>query len=121
MKALVVDDSRAMRLILSRLLREIGFEVVDAAQGTEALALLDHMGDTDLALVDWHMPEMDGLAFVAAVRARRAHDRLKILMVTTASEQAQLSLAMAAGADGYLLKPFTSGALREKVLALRQK
>jgi two-component system chemotaxis response regulator CheY len=72
MRALVIDDSRAMRSILGRMLRELGFEVLEAGNGREAIACLEAPGGVDLALVDWNMPEMDGLEFVRQVRAEGA-------------------------------------------------
>ena len=90
MRALVLDDSRAMRMILGRILREVGFEVTEAADGREGLDMLTHMAVPDLALIDWNMPVMDGLTFVKEVRAIDAYSGMTLMMVTTESEQSQI-------------------------------
>lgn len=119
MRALVIDDSRAMRRIVSRILVGLGYEVVEAADGQQALDVLRAGGPLpDLACVDWNMPVMDGLAFVTSVRANRDWRDLTLMMVTTESEQSQIVRALAAGAHEYLIKPFTPDALRDKLLLL---
>jgi two-component system chemotaxis response regulator CheY len=115
MRALVVDDSRAMRAILSRFLKDIGYEVVQAGNGQEALDLLAATADVDVALVDWNMPVMDGLDFVAVCRKDSRLRKVTLMMVTTESEQSQIVRALAAGAHEYLIKPFTRDALVEKL------
>ena len=99
MKALVVDDSRAMRMILTQMLKECGFEVVEAKHGKEALVCLESNPDTSLALIDWNMPEMNGLEFVEAARARPEGASMLIMMVTTEIESAQMVRALEAGQD----------------------
>jgi len=114
--AIVIDDSSAMRMILRRTLSSMGFKVVDAVNGRDALdklANLDYV--PDVALIDWNMPEMDGLTFVQTVRDDPRYRRLSLLMVTTESEQSQIVRALAAGAHEYLIKPFTPDALAEKL------
>lgn len=119
MRALVIDDSRAMRRIVSRILVDLGYEVVEAADGQQALDVLTSGGPLpDLACVDWNMPVMDGLTFVTTVRANREWRDLTLMMVTTESEQSQIVRALAAGAHEYLIKPFTPDALRDKLLLL---
>lgn len=118
MKALVVDDSRAMRTILRRALAEAGFEVVEAGDGRQALDQLQKVGPLDLALVDWNMPVMTGYELILEVRAKREFDAMAIMMVTTESEAAQVQRAIDAGANEYVMKPFTGDALREKLLLL---
>ena len=118
MRALVVDDSKTTRMIIGRILREIGFEVTEAANGQEALAKLGEIGSADLALVDWNMPEMSGLDFVKAVRADPAHANLKLMMVTTESEAEQVTTALDAGANEYAMKPFTKEVIQEKLALL---
>ena len=115
MRALVLDDSRAMRMILGRILREVGFEVTEAADGREGLDMLTHMPLPDLALIDWNMPVMDGLTFVKEVRAVEAYTSMTLMMVTTESEQSQIVRALAAGAHEYVIKPFTSEAIVDKL------
>jgi two-component system chemotaxis response regulator CheY len=118
MKALVVDDSRAMRKIIGGALRKLGYETVEAADGAEALKVLEAGPLPDLATVDWNMPVMDGLTFVTQVRANRDYRSLTLMMVTTEAEHGQIVRALAAGAHEYLIKPFTVDALEEKLALL---
>ncbi len=119
MKALVVDDSRAMRSILSLLLRKAGVDhIAEAADGCEAIACLDDDDLPDIALVDWNMPNMNGLELVGALRGRPEWRRITILMVTTESEQGQIVRALAAGAHEYLIKPFEEESLFDKLAIL---
>lgn len=113
--ALVVDDSSAMRMILSRILKGLGFEVHQAANGIEGLSRLDEVADLRLALVDWNMPEMDGVEFVRSVRSREDLAELKLLMVSSESDLARMQIALEAGADEYAMKPFDSGIIRDKL------
>jgi two-component system chemotaxis response regulator CheY len=115
MRALVVDDSRAMRRIVARSLTAIGFEIDEAGDGQEALDVLEGGSVPALACVDWNMPVMDGLTFVTRVRANPAWRDITLMMVTTESEHGQIVRALAAGAHEYLIKPFTSDALVEKL------
>jgi len=117
--AIVIDDSRAMRLILRRILGQIGFEVVEAEDGQAALDLLGGMEKKpELALIDWNMPNMNGLEFVTAARNSPDLREMTLVMVTTESEQSQIVRALAAGAHEYVIKPFTSGAIVEKLALL---
>lgn len=122
MRALIIDDSRAVRLMLSRYLSGIGYDVEQAANGSEALAALETLAATedlpDVALVDWNMPVMNGLEFVSACRAKREYRSISLMMVTTESEQAQIVRALAAGAHEYLIKPFDNSALSSKLALL---
>jgi two-component system chemotaxis response regulator CheY len=109
-QAMVVDDSRAMRMLIGRLLKDIGFEVAEAGDGSQALdGLRERLAanPVQLALVDWNMPEMSGIELVEAVRADPAFAGLRIVMVTTETELSQVMRALEAGADEYLMKPFT--------------
>ena len=118
MRALVIDDSRAMRRIVARILADLGYDIVEAADGQQALDVLASGPLPELACVDWNMPVMDGLTFVSKVRANREWRDLTLMMVTTESEQSQIVRALAAGAHEYLIKPFTADALRDKLLLL---
>jgi two-component system chemotaxis response regulator CheY len=118
MKALIVDDSRAMRAIINKLLREVGFEVHEAKSGVEALVCLAKLKSVDLVLVDWNMPEMDGHEFLKRVRKEKQWADLRLMMVTTESELSQVTVALEAGADEYLMKPFDKEALLEKLILL---
>jgi two-component system, chemotaxis family, chemotaxis protein CheY len=118
MKALVVDDSRAMRMILTQMLKECGFEVVEAKHGKEALVCLESHPDTSLALIDWNMPEMNGLELLEALKADGRYGSLRRMMVTTESEMSNISKAMDAGASEYVMKPFTVGTIQDKLRVL---
>jgi two-component system chemotaxis response regulator CheY len=119
MRALIVDDSRAMRMILGKILRELGFQIVEAAHGREALVKLREMPVApDVMLVDWNMPEMNGFDFLSAVRADSAWDGVRIMMVTTEADLSNVSKALGAGADEYMMKPFTRESVVEKLSML---
>jgi two-component system chemotaxis response regulator CheY len=117
-RALVIDDSRAMRRIVSTILIKLGYEVRDAGHGREGLDVLDEGWLPDLACVDWNMPVMDGLQFVSAVRSNPAWRSVTIMMVTSESEHTQIVKALAAGAHEYVIKPFTADAIRDKLALL---
>ncbi|MFC7479735.1 response regulator [Luedemannella flava] len=91
MRAIVIDDSRAMRLILRRIVGQLGFDVIEAEDGKAALDTLNSESEVpNLALVDWNMPNMNGLEFVTAVRADGRFKDMTLVMVTTESEQSQI-------------------------------
>ena len=119
MKALVVDDSRAMRTILTQSLKEAGFtEVSQAANGREGYEHLKGHPDTQLALVDWNMPEMTGIQMVEAVRKEGGLSAVRIMMVTTETEVAHMQQAIEAAANEYVMKPFTKDVIAEKLRGL---
>ena len=121
MRALIVDDSRAIRVLLARILKEAGFEVLEAAHGAEALERLRRGGGADLALVDCNMPEMDGFEFTRAVRSDHGLDGVRLLMVTTECEMEKVIRALECGVDDYIMKPFTKEVILEKVALLGMK
>ena len=115
-KALVVDDSRTIRIIIRRILLELGYEVCEASNGREALEVLEaEERDVDLVLVDWNMPVMNGLELLKELRQDSEFCGLKVLMVTTETEMEHMKSAMDAGADEYVMKPFTRDILLEKL------
>lgn len=118
MRALVIDDSRTVRAIISKILREVGLEVVEAGNGREGLEKLAQPPGVELVLVDWNMPEVDGLTFIKTVRAQRAYDAVRIMMVTTETEQEQVIRALEAGANEYVMKPFNKDILVAKLSLL---
>ncbi len=118
MCALVIDDSATMRRILGRMLSRMGFEVAEAGNGREGLERLRQSGPIDLVLVDWNMPEMDGLAFVRAVRADPTYKSVRLMMVTTENDLSRVAIALEAGANEYVMKPFTEEVMREKLQLL---
>jgi len=117
MQALVIDDSRTMRMVLRRQLELLGYGVLEAGDGQQALEVLAAHADAPpvLATVDWNMPVMNGLELVKAVRADPGLRDVTLMMVTTESEHGQIVRALAAGAHEYLIKPFTSDALVDKL------
>ena len=118
MQALVVEDSSTIRMILCEYLRKMNIQVVEAADGQQALERLKEMDPPDLVLVDWNMPVMSGIDFIRAVREMHIYDPLPLIMVTTNSESEHLGTAMEAGANEYIQKPCTLDALREKIALL---
>ncbi len=118
MRALVIDDSTAVRTILKRILTDVGFDVVEASQGREALQRLKQSEKVDLALVDWNMPEMNGYEFIVEVRSNHSYDHIRLMMVTTETEIAQVAKALEAGANEYIMKPFTKDMILEKLSLL---
>ncbi|MDH5588714.1 MAG: response regulator [Gemmatimonadota bacterium] len=114
MKFLVVDDSATMRRIVVNSLNRIGYsEVVEAGDGHEALAAFD--ASIQFVITDWNMPNMGGLDFVKAVRAKDEGKKIPIIMVTTRSVREDIVLAAQAGVNNYVVKPFTPQVLKEKI------
>lgn len=118
MKVLIVDDSKVMRVILSRIIKEMGHDVVEAGDGQDALKKVAESGVIGLALVDWNMPVMNGLEFVKALRADSRFAGIQVMMVTTETEMGQVQLALQAGANNYVTKPFTPDVIQEKLKAM---
>ena len=118
MEALVIDDSRAVRMVVGNILRDQGFRVYEAGHGQQGLEQLRANAEISLVLVDWNMPVMDGLEFIRAVRRERAWNGVKIVMVSTESESEQVQRAISAGANEYVMKPFTPEVLVAKLSLL---
>jgi two-component system chemotaxis response regulator CheY len=115
-KALVVDDSRTIRIIVGRTLKELGYEVCEAGNGKEALKVMAaEKATVNLVLADWNMPEMNGLELLKQLRLDPELASLKILMVTTENDLDHIVSALEAGANEYVMKPFTKDILREKL------
>ena len=115
-KALVVDDSRAVRIILSKFLRELGFEIREAENGKDALALIEReKRDITLVLADWNMPVMNGLELLEEVRRNPELASMVVIMVTTETELDKIVTALDAGANEYVMKPFTKDILLDKL------
>ena len=114
MRALVIDDSKPIRMILTKILTEIGFEVEQASNGFEAMDVLKKE-KVDIALVDWNMPEMNGYEFVKAVRKDNTCKKMLLMMVTTETAITQVAAALEAGVDEYVMKPFTKDMIVEKL------
>src|ERR1700710_460927 len=110
MRAMIVDDSRAMRSMLRKLLKDNGFEIAaEAENGREALDHLQRLAADDcldLVLLDWNMPVMNGYELLCEVRKQPKWNEMRVMMVTTETEASQILRALDAGADEYLIKPF---------------
>jgi len=115
-KALVVDDSRAVRMLIGRTLKELGFEVREAGNGREALEVLAAENNAvSLVLADWNMPEVNGLELLKSLRQKPELASMVVVMVTTETEVDQMAAALEAGANEYVMKPFTKDILVEKL------
>ena len=116
MKVLVVDDSPTMRRIVVQMLKKIGYsDIVEAGDGREALERLQAEGDIELVCTDWNMPVMSGLELVQAIRGDENHSSLPILMVTTRNMKDDIIIAMRAGVNNYVTKPFDPQTIKEKI------
>jgi two-component system chemotaxis response regulator CheY len=115
MKILVVDDFSTMRRIIKNLLRDLGFNnTSEADDGQTALPMLQ-AGDFDFLITDWNMPGMTGIDLLKTVRADSKLASLPVLMVTAEQKREQIVEAAQAGVNGYVVKPFTAGVLKEKI------
>lgn len=115
MRILVVDDFATMRRIVKNLLKELGYEHLDEADdGLTALPKLKN-GEYDFLITDWNMPGMEGIDLLKAVRADSKLKDLPVLMVTAEAKREQIVAAAQAGVNGYVIKPFTSEQLRQKI------
>jgi two-component system, chemotaxis family, chemotaxis protein CheY len=115
MKILIVDDFSTMRRIVKNLLRDLGFSNThEADDGNSALPMLKN-GEFDFLVTDWNMPGMTGIDLLKAVRADDKLKTLPVLMVTAEAKREQIIEAAQAGVNGYVVKPFTAQALKEKI------
>jgi two-component system chemotaxis response regulator CheY len=115
-KALVVDDSKTIRTIIRRILVGVGFEVLEAGDGAQALEVLAaNEGVVEVVLADWNMPVMNGFELLQQIRQDPEKASLKVMMVTTETEMSQMASALEAGANEYIMKPFTKDILMEKL------
>lgn len=116
MKVLIVDDSLVVRTIIENTVKTMGYETMQAGNGQEALDILaQNAGDTELVLLDWNMPILDGHETVKQIKANSAYNHLCIIMISTESEDEKVGQAIAAGANGYLAKPFSQEELESKI------
>ncbi|KND58813.1 Chemotaxis regulator-transmits chemoreceptor signals to flagelllar motor component CheY [Candidatus Paraburkholderia schumanniana] len=121
MKILVVDDFPTMRRIVRNLLKELGYGNVDEAEdGAAGLARL-RGGGFDFVITDWNMPNLDGLSMLQQIRADATLSHLPVLMVTAEAKKENIIAAAQAGANGYVVKPFTAATLDEKLTKILEK
>ena len=117
MKALVVDDSTSMRNIIKAVLKQMAIfdEIVEAENGRMALDRIKEQGPFNIVLLDWYMPEMEGYDCLVEIRKDDSLQDMKVMMVTTENQQENVIKAVMAGANEYLMKPFSPEMLEEKV------
>jgi two-component system, chemotaxis family, chemotaxis protein CheY len=121
MKILVVDDFPTMRRIVRNLLKELGYANVEEAEdGLAGLARL-RSGGYDFVISDWNMPNLDGLSMLREIRADATLTHLPVLMVTAEAKKENIIAAAQAGANGYVIKPFTAATLDEKLGKILEK
>ncbi|SRR6056297_1342834 len=119
MKALLVDDFAPILKFEFAILDQLGFEVSFASNGKEALTRLQDEPIPDVILLDWNMPEMDGMGFIQVVREQPRFNDVAIIMVTTEIDAEHISQALTAGANEYLMKPFDEACLLDKLRLIR--
>jgi len=113
MRIMLIDDSKTMRNIQKAVLAQIGFaEIEEACDGQDALSKVNAF-KPDLILVDWNMPNMDGLTFVKAYR--QLNKTTPLIMVTTEAEKSRVIDAIKAGVNNYVVKPFTPDLLSQRI------
>lgn len=117
---LIVDDSVTMRRIIKNTLQRLGFKnFLEAGNGAEALDVMGKSKDNvDLILLDWNMPEMDGLEFLKVIKSSEEYKEIPILMVTTEAAKEDILTALKHGVNNYVVKPFTPETLKSKVFKL---
>ena len=121
MKILVVDDFSTMRRIIKNLLKDLGFaNIQEADDGNTALPMLQQ-GDFDFVVTDWNMPGMQGIDLLRAIRADANLKHIPVLMVTAEAKKEQIVAAAQAGVNGYVIKPFTAGTLKEKLAKIFER
>jgi len=116
---LIVDDSRVIRKVSSKIAKSLGYHPIEAQDGQEALARCKQ-SMPNLVLTDWNMPEMDGLEFVQKLRAIPTPHAPTIVFCTSKGDAEDIHEGIGAGADDYIVKPFDEGALRAKLQKLER-
>ncbi len=112
---MIVDDSRAVRVLVRRMLEQLDVEVIEACDGAEALQMFREGTTVDIALIDWNMPNIDGLELVKSIRKDLRDADVPLMMVTSESDPKRMARALMAGADEYLVKPMDIHMLKDKL------
>ncbi len=116
MNVLIVDDARVIRMALRGIMQQLGWKIVEAENGKQALEQLRQHPDIDVILLDWHMPVMNGYDFLVSMRATPEHaEKPRVIMVTTEASMPSILKAISAGADEYIMKPFDIEMVQEKL------
>ena len=115
MRAVVIDDSRAARKLVSRMMAQLGFDVVAAEHGQDALDKLDESEPPHAVIVDWNMPVMDGVEFARAFRKIPAFKTIPLLMISSEADPRRVASALMAGIDEYLFKPVDAEVIRQRL------
>jgi len=118
MRALVVDDSLTIRREVGRMLADLGFEVYEAGNGANAFDVITRLGPVELVVLDWNMPDTDGLWFLRHLRQEPAFREVLVVMATSVSQIDSVRQALVEGASEYMMKPFTKEDLWGKLQIL---
>ena len=118
MRVLIIDDSRANRMVLQKFMKEFGFESVEAESGLDAIWALKRNADIDLITVDYNMPRMNGVQFARLVREKPELSHIPILMITSENTAERQEEAFEAGVNEFLMKPFNKEMIEAKLDAL---
>lgn len=120
-KILVVDDVMSARKVVVRLLNQIGFDAIEqASNGKEALNRLS-VGDIQLVLSDWNMPQMDGLQLLSEMRNSDAFKNIPFMLITGSSDKDSVKKALTSGVSDYVIKPFNAEVLKDKIVTLQKR
>ena len=123
MKILIVDDSSTMRRIIGNVVMQLGFtrdNFDEAEDGIKAWKILSE-AHYDVILTDWNMPNMNGLELVKKVRSEGTHQKTPIIMITTEGGKSEVIIALKAGVNNYIVKPFNAEVLKEKLDGVLKK
>lgn len=115
MRALIVDDSRAIRCVLSRYMKDLGLEVTEAGDHPEAMSAMKAHADIAVVLLDWNLPGKSGFEILCDIRANADWNSIPVIMCTTETEFAQIQRALESGANEYVMKPFSRLVIMEKL------
>lgn len=121
MKILIIDDSNSLRLMMIKLLRDLGYKEVTSIGSAEVAIPLVYNEHFDLVLLDWNLPKMSGLDFLKYLRGNARTEKIPVIMVTTVQERCNILHAIKVGLNGYLIKPVSKELLSEKIKEVESK